>query len=101
MLKSRFSKIILALLIFTYVFSFAICSFYFNGGNKHSWDDHVFGLHCAGDLNNFVPSGQQNSSFIIMTSSLIPLSQTREPILPLLSFSIFRPPQGAKIFLQG
>lgn len=94
------NKTILGLLIFTYVFSFAICSFDFNGGNRHSWDDHVFGLHCAGDLNNFVPSGHENSSLVIMTSSLVGLSQIREPTLPLLSFSIFRPPQIARIFLQ-
>ena len=100
MLKFTYSKAILGIITFIYVFSFAICSFDFNGGDGHSWDDHFPGLHCAGDLDNFVPPGDRGSSLIITASSLIRLSQIREPTLPLLSFSIFRPPQSAKIFLH-
>ena len=101
MRKFPVSRATLGMLILSYMLSLSVCSFDFDGGNKHSWDDHVFGLHCAGDLDNFTLSGHQNSSLVIMTFPLVGLSQIREPILPFLSFSIFRPPQIARIFLQG
>jgi hypothetical protein len=99
-LKFARGKTIFGIFILIYVFSFGICSFEFHGVDGHSWDDYFPALHWAGDPGNFVPSGDLSSWFIIMTSSLIRFSHIREATLPPLSFSIFRPPEIARIFLR-
>ncbi len=97
--RSTGSKIVLAMAILIYAFSFAICGFDLNIAHSDSEDSHSPIFYCAGDLNVFIHSGGRSSSIILASywGSFPPII---EPYLPILSHPIFRPPQTAKGFLQ-
>lgn len=99
MLKSKRGKVFLGILILIHVVSFAICSFDSYGMGGHPKNGDLADFHCGGDLRSFVQSEDRNSLFVNLPTSLTGLPQIAEPHLPILLFSIFRPPKPAKTFL--
>lgn len=88
----RYSKNLFVFVILIYGLPLAICSMNFAHGMGTGETDYHQHLHCALDLTPGTLSSFQNYTISKLTpfSSVFP--EVREPHLPIVSFSIFKPP---------
>ena len=86
------SKRLLGLVILIYGLTLAICSVDF-AQEVDVENSHHTGSHCAIDLNSIALSDVQSFIFVKLNRSSAPLSHVEEPHLPIVSFSIFKPPK--------
>ncbi|OGP91064.1 MAG: hypothetical protein A2156_06595 [Deltaproteobacteria bacterium RBG_16_48_10] len=87
-------KKLFALVILLYGLTIAICSVDFARGIDVVNYYHS-GFHCAIDLNPVALSDGQSFTFVKLNRSSAVISQVEEPHLPIVSFSIFKPPEIA------
>ncbi len=89
-------KKLLGLIILIYGLTIAICSADFAQEIEGDHPD----FHCAIDLNPVALSDIQSFIFVKLNRSFAAFPQVEEPHLPIVSFSIFKPPEIPTGFLS-
>jgi len=85
-------KKLFGLVIIIYGLTLAICSV--DLAREIDVKDYShFGFHCTIDLNSIVLSDVQSFTFFKLNRSSAVPPQVEEPHLPIISFSIFKPPE--------